>query len=89
MHKHAAKRLHGEEKVVNDDSSHHDIKKREEQEDSLCEFRIALRPSQRRELPAAPEELWRCVWASKARLRARLEQPFLVINRQFGFEKTR
>ena len=51
----AAERLHGEEKVVYGDSGHLGIEKREAFQDSACQFRIGMRPGQRRALPNTPE----------------------------------
>lgn len=51
----AAERLHGEEKVVYGNSGHLGIEKRQEFEDNLCQFRIVMRPGQRRALPDTPE----------------------------------
>ena len=86
----AAERLHGEEKVVYGDSGHLGIEKREEFEDSPCQFRIAMRPGQRRALPDTPEGwLEGLLETAKAHLRAKVEHPFRVIKRQFGFRKTR
>jgi IS5 family transposase len=86
----AAERLHGEEKVVYGDSGHLGIEKREEFADSPCQFRIAMRPGQRRALPDTPEgRLEDLFETAKAHLRAKVEHPFRVIKRQFGFQKTR
>jgi IS5 family transposase len=86
----AADRLHGEEKVVYGDSGHLGIEKREEFEDSPCQFRIAMRPGQRRALPDTPEgRLENLFETAKAHLRAKVEHPFRVIKRQFSFQKTR
>jgi len=51
----AAERLHGEEKVVYGDSGHLGIEKREAFQDSACQFRIGMRPGQRRALPNTRE----------------------------------
>ena len=85
----AAERLHGEEKVVYGDSGHLGIEKRGEFENSPCQFRIAMRPGQRRALPATPEGWLEDLFeTAKAHLRAKVEHPFRVIKRQFGFQKT-
>jgi len=86
----AAERLHGEEKVVYGDSGHLGIEKRQEFEDSPCQFRIAMRPGQRRALPDTAEgRLENLFETAKAHLRAKVEHPFRVIKHQFGFQKTR
>ena len=51
----AAERLHGEEKVDYGDSGHLGIDKRETFQNSACQFRIGMRPGQRRVLPDTPE----------------------------------
>ena len=85
----AAERLHGEEKVVYG-SGHLGIEKREEFEDSPCQFRIAMRPGQRRSLPDTAEgRLEDLFQTAKTHLRAKVEHPFRVIKHQFGFQKTR
>jgi IS5 family transposase len=76
----AAERLHGEEKVVYGDSGHLGIEKREEFADSPCQFRIAMRPGQRRALPDTPEgRLDDLIETAKAHIRAKGEHPFRVI----------
>ena len=86
----AAERLHGEEKVVYGDSGHLGIEKREAFQDSACQFRIGMRPGQRRALPNTPEgRLEDLIETAKAHLRAKVEHPFRVIKCQFGFQKTR
>lgn len=86
----AAERLHGEEKVVYGDSGHLGIDKREAFKDRACQFRIAMRPGQRRALPDTAEgRLEDLLETAKAHLRAKVEHPFRVIKCQFGFQKTR
>lgn len=51
----AAERLHGELKVFYGDSGHLSIEKRQEFEDNPCQFRIAMRPTQRPALLDTPE----------------------------------
>ena len=84
----AAERLHGEEMVVYGDSGHIGIEKRKEFEKSQCQFRIAMKPGQRRILPNTPDgRLLDPVETAKAHLRAKIEHPFRMIKRQFGFQK--
>jgi IS5 family transposase len=79
----AAERLHGEEKVVYGDSGHLGIEKREEFADSPCQFRIAMRPGQRRALlDTAEGRLEDLFETAKAHLRAKVEHPFRVIKHQ-------
>jgi len=51
-------------------------------------FRVAMRPGKRRVLPDRPEgRLDDLVETAKAHIRAKVEHPFRVIKRQFGFQK--
>ena len=54
------------------------------------DFRVAMRPGKRRALPDTPEgRLEDLIETAKAHIRAKVEHPFRVIKRQFGFQKTR
>ena len=76
--------------MVYGDSGHLGIEKRQEFEDSPCQFRIAMRPGQRRSLPDTAEgRLENLFETAKAHLRAVVEHPFRVIKHQFCFQKTR
>ena len=82
--------LHGEEKVVYGDAGYQGLQKREEMKGKEVECRIAMRPGNRRRLPATAEgELLRWVERAKAHIRAKVEHPFRVIKEQFGFCRTR
>lgn len=49
-----------------------------------------MRPGKRRALPDAPEgRVDDLIETAKAHFRAKVEHPFRVIKRQFGFQKTR
>jgi IS5 family transposase len=86
----AADLLHSEETVVYADAGYQVIEKREEMQGRGIGFRIAMRPGKRRVLPDTPEgRLDDLVETAKAHIRAKVEQPFRVIKRQFGFQKTR
>ena len=51
------------------------------------EWRVAMRPGQRRKLePGSPGEL---VEKGKASVRAKVEHPFLYVKRHFGYSKVR
>ena len=51
------------------------------------EWRVAMRPGQRRKLePGSPEELAEKL---KASVRAKVEHPFLYVKRHFGYAKVR
>ena len=51
----AADRLHGEERLIYGDAGHIGIEKREEFRDCDAEFRVAMKPGQRRVLPETAE----------------------------------
>ena len=86
----AAELLHGEETVVYADSGYQGIAKREEMKGKAIGFRVAMRPGKRRALPDTPEgRLDGLIETANAHIRAKGEDPFRVIKRQFGFQKTR
>jgi len=84
----AADRLHGEERLIYGDAGHIGIEKREEFQDCDAEFRIAMKPGQRRVLPETAEgRLLDLVETAKAHFRAKVEHPFRIVKCQFGFQK--
>ena len=86
----AAELLHGEESVVYADAGYQGIEKRSEMQGRGIGFRVAMRPGKRRALPDTPEgRLDDLIETAKAHVRAKVEHPFRVIKRQFGFQKTR
>ena len=86
----AAELLHGMERVVYADAGYQGIEKRPEMEGRGIGFRTAMRPGKRRALPDTPEgRLDDLIETAKAHFRAKVEHPFRVIKRQFGFQKTR
>ena len=86
----AAELLHGEETVVYADAGYQGIEKRPEMEGKGIGFRVAMRPGKRRALPDTPEgRLDDLIETAKAHIRAKVEHPFRVIKRQFGFQNTR
>jgi IS5 family transposase len=86
----AAELLHGEETVVYGDAGYQGIEKRTEMQGRGIGFRIAMRPGKRRALPDTPEgRVDDLIETAKAHVRAKVEHPFRVIKRQFGFQKTR
>mgnify|MGYP006290483197 FL=1 len=86
----AAQLLHGRETVVYADSGYQGIEKREEMHGKAIGFRVAMRPGKRRALPDTPDgRLDDLIETAKAHIRAKVEHPFRVIKRQFGFQKTR
>lgn len=86
----AAELLHGEETVVYADAGYQGIEKRPEMQGRGIGFRVAMRPGKRRVLPDTPEgRVDDLIETAKAHIRAKVEHPFRVIKRQFGFQKTR
>jgi IS5 family transposase len=86
----AAELLHGEETVVYADAGYQGIEKRAEMEGKGIGFRVAMRPGKRHALPDTPEgRVEDLIETAKAHIRAKVEHPFRVMKRQFGFQKTR
>ena len=86
----AAELLHGEETVVYADAGYQGIGKRPEMAGKAIEFRVAMRPGQRRVLPDTTEgRLLNLIEMAKAHIRAKGEHPFRVVKQQFSFQKTR
>ena len=86
----AAELLHGDEEVIYGDAGYQGIAKRPEMEVTAADFRVAMRPGNRRVLPDTPEgRLQDLIEAAKAHIRAKVEHSFRVIKQQFGFQKTR
>ncbi|MEI6030745.1 MAG: IS5 family transposase [Synechococcaceae cyanobacterium ELA739] len=86
----AADLLHGQEKVVYADAGYQGIEKRAEMEGKGIGFRVAMRPGKRRALPDTPEgRVDDLIETAKAHFRAKVEHPFRVMKRQFGFQTTR
>ena len=86
----AAELLHGDEEVIYGDAGYQGIAKRPEMEGTAADFRVAMRPGNRRVLPDTPEgRLQVLIEAAKAHIRAKVEHPFRVIKQQFSFQKTR
>ena len=72
------------------DAGYQGIEKRAEMQGKGIDFRVAMRPGKRRALPDTPEgRLDDLIETAKAHIRAKVEHPFRVIKRQFGFQKTR
>jgi IS5 family transposase len=86
----AAQLLHGEEEVVYGDAGYQGIEKRAEMAGKITTFRVAMKPGKRRVLPDTPDgRLIDLLETAKAHIRAKVEHPFRVIKKQFGFQKTR
>ena len=86
----AHKLLHGKEDTVCGDSGYTDVDKREELQDVKSVFLIAEKPSRLRAMKSARDRRHakRCE-RFKASLRAKVEHPFRVIKRQFGYARVR
>jgi len=82
--------LHGKEKSVFADAGYTGADKREELKDKRIDWHIAER---RHKVKALPEGELKdvTVWLEhlRAKVRARVEHPFRVVKRQFGFQKVR
>jgi len=85
----AGQLLHGKEDVAFGDSGYRGIQKREEAQGP--EWFVAMMPSKRRQLNPFlyPDMVAECVEKMKAGMRAKVEHPFRVIKRQFGYTKVR
>src|SRR3546814_13440754 len=82
--------LHGDEEVVYADAGYTGAAKRAELEGVAVTWRIAERRSAVQRLAEGEyKESVKCLEHLKAKMRARVEQPFRVIKRQFGYTKVR
>ena len=82
--------LHGEEEVAFGDAGYQDVDKRADA-DAKVRWRIAMRPGLRKKLDKTDpvDALIHKVEYLKASVRAKVEHPFRVIKRQFGYVKVR
>ncbi len=82
--------LHGKEDSVFGDSGYTGADKREELQDCEAAFFIAARPSTIQAIGNKRERAQEQRWERfKASVRAKVEHPFRVIKRQFGYTKVR
>ena len=82
--------LHGQESEVFGDSGYTGVEKREENRGCSARWNVAMKPGRRRALPAS--KLGTLIGEFehvKARIRAKVEHPFRVLKRQFGYSKVR
>ena len=81
--------LHGQETAAHGDAGYQGVHKRPEA--AGPEWHVAMRPGRRRQLNPFIEPQLRTAQAEKlkARIRAKVEHPFRVLKRQFGFTKVR
>ena len=85
------KLLHGKENMVGADAGYTGVEKRPEHEDREVIWQIAARRSTYNTLSkrSALYKAKRKIEKAKAQVRAKVEHPFRVIKRQFGYVKTR
>ena len=83
--------LHGEETDVFGDAGYQGVEKREEKQATPVTCHVAMKPGKRKALPKKTPlgELLEKLEHAKASLRAKVEHPFRILKRQFGFLKTR
>jgi len=83
--------LHGSEKYVFADAGYQGADKRPEAEGSKAQWHVAMKPSVRRKWKRTPRIGWMIELAErhKASVRAKVEHPFRVVKRQFGYAKVR
>jgi transposase, IS5 family len=83
--------LHGQEQHVFADAGYQGADKRPEAEDTTAQWHVAMKPSVRRKWRDTPRIGWMIELAErhKASVRAKVEHPFRVIKRQFGYAKVR
>ena len=81
--------LHGEEEVAFGDAGYQGVHKRPEAEGPT--WHVAIRPGKRKKLNPflEPDFLAERVEKMKASIRAKVEHPFRVLKRQFGYTKVR
>ena len=64
------------------------MEKRGDVQNCEAEFRVVIKPGQRRVLPETPEgRMWNLIETAKAHFRVKVNHPFRIINDQFGFRK--
>jgi IS5 family transposase len=86
----AHKLLHGKEARVSADSGYTGLGKRVQMRKVKARLLVACKPSQLRQIKGKGEFKLACHWEhAKASLRAKVEHPFRVIKRQFGYMKVR
>ncbi|SEC68195.1 IS5 family transposase [Pseudomonas anguilliseptica] len=85
------KLLHGDENVVCTDAGYTGVEKRPEYEGRKVIWQVAARRSTYKKLDkrSALYKAKRKIEKAKAQVRAKVEHPFRVIKRQFGYVKTR
>ena len=85
-----AKLLHGKEKSIHADAGYTGADKREELKRCKARWHIAAKRGKVKAMPEdAVKEATQALETIKAAIRARVEHPFRVIKRQFGYQKVR
>ncbi len=85
-----SKLLHGEELTIHADAGYTGADKREELEDCTAQWHIAAKRGTIKKMPEdAVKQATQALETVKAAIRARVEHPFRVIKRQFGYQKVR
>ena len=79
--------LHGGETQVWGDAGYQGVDKRRENGDLKVEWQIGMRPSRRRRLEPGSDDA--VAEKCKASIRAKVEHPFLLVKRRFGYAKVR
>lgn len=87
----ASKLVHGEETDVFADAGYQGVAKREETQGINTQWHVAMRPGKRRALDKSTPTgfILDQLEQAKARIRAKVEHPFRVIKRQFGYVKVK
>jgi len=83
--------LHGEETAVFADAGYQGADKRPDARPGVCWY-VAMRPGKRKKLDKANspvDALIDKIEKCKASIRAKVEHPFRVVKRQFGYQKVR
>ncbi len=83
----AANLLHGGEELVLGDTGYQGVHKRAEHEGREVDWHIALGPSLRKETGKAAQSLRQAYEHNLSSLRAKVENPFRILKRQFGHTK--
>lgn len=83
--------LHGEETDVYADAGYQGVGKRDETQGMAVTWHVAMRPGKRRALDKSKvlDAITDKIEKLKASIRAKVEHPFRVIKRQFGYTKVR
>ncbi|MCP9456636.1 MAG: transposase, partial [Nitrospira sp.] len=82
--------LHGGKTDVFGDAGYQSVERRKENQDKSVTWHVAMRPGKCRAWPNTPlGRLLGAIEQAKANIRAKVEHPFRVIKRQFGYLETR